>query len=285
MEDTRSNRLEHIDIGAGIMILWLLWYHALWPIYESRVLETIPWLFFFMPWFFYKSGYFFTSKPIKATIKKDAGKLLWQYMIWSIIGYAYYIVSLYLYDELTLKTIIYRPLHSLFAVGAVPANRSLWFLPILFVVHQMVNVLSRKISLLWIGIVSMLIAIGLYLPDFAEMPRPLYATFWGMCFFSFGAYLRKYEQNKYVILLSVIILLIAFLFTTTPTVYDQRVDWYMYIYWYPACIAGCIIFNNVCRCIHTYIHTWRGYLLNLYMGRASFDADICGAWYTPRRSA
>ncbi len=244
-----TDRIEYIDFAAGVMIVWLLCYHALWPMFETRVLQVIPWFFFFMPWFFYKSGYFFSPKPLRTAIKKDARKLLRQYVIWSIIGYICYFLQLYFYDHLTFRTLLYRSLKSLFLIGAVPINLSLWFLPILFVVHFLVTVLCRKFDLIWIGLTCLLLSIAIHYIPYVNTIRPIYATAWGLFFFCGGAYLRKYEQNKWVIGVATIVLLIAYIFTKTPITYDcsHEIAWYEYVYWYPASIAGCVVLNNICR--------------------------------------
>ena len=82
-------RLPWLDFASGIMILWMIVYHAIYfswsyalgDISEATNLMQIPsgvraflndgkleilnpcvafpWLHFFMPWFFYKSGQFF----------------------------------------------------------------------------------------------------------------------------------------------------------------------------------------------------------------------------------
>lgn len=67
-----NERLEHIDVAAGIMILWMMLGHVggaselgfinpHWMKYLERL------FFFFMPWFFYKSGMFFAQKPTRIT--------------------------------------------------------------------------------------------------------------------------------------------------------------------------------------------------------------------------
>ena len=144
-------RVAYIDIAAGIMIIWLLIYHALWPMYKSDVLCAVPFLFFFMPWFFYKSGYFFSPKALSETFKNDAIKLLKTYVVWSLIGYVCYILQhFFYYNSLSFTEIVYNPLRSLCFYGLIPLNTPLWFLPVLFMVHQLANLLCKCGNLLWI---------------------------------------------------------------------------------------------------------------------------------------
>ena len=213
---SNTTRIDHIDIAAGIMILWLLLYHALWPIYESEVLHTIPWFFYFMPWFFYKSGYFFAPKPLNVTIRKDASKLLKQYAIWSIIGFFFYIAELLMFgDGISFHTLFYKPLRNLIFIGAVPVDRSLWFLPVLFFVHLLATIFSRKVDLLWVGIICLIIAVALHFIHYDNMPRPIYATAWGLFFFSVGNKLSKIENNILVFLGAIAVLIVEFLVFTS----------------------------------------------------------------------
>lgn len=59
-------RVAHIDMAAGIMILWMMLGH----INAKQIFLSTPdiyvflsnFFFFFMPWFFYKSGMFFVPQ-------------------------------------------------------------------------------------------------------------------------------------------------------------------------------------------------------------------------------
>ena len=93
---TERTRLPWLDFASGIMILWMIIYHALqtawnyelnglWNITDLSLLPegvhafinsegnlevlnpclVFPWLHFFMPWFFYKSGQFFQKRSVK----------------------------------------------------------------------------------------------------------------------------------------------------------------------------------------------------------------------------
>ena len=245
-----TKRLSYIDIGAGVMIIWLLYYHALYPMYEREILNVFPWLFYFMPWFFYKSGYFFKPKSLKESAKKDAGKLLKQFAIWSAIGYICYILSmLFIIDDFSLRNAFYRPIRSFILSGTIPLNDALWFLPVLFFVRTIGSWIFNKYNVVTIGLISGLFAIIVHLIDIPYMPGYIYCTAWGLFFFAMGFVMRNYEQNRWVIIFSAIILLLTFTMTNIPEVYkkEDTCSWYWYVLWYPASIAGCIVFNNVCR--------------------------------------
>ena len=89
------SRLRNIDLGAGIMITWMVIYHVLmwqwglevpdWSITDPMLIPSdihafinpnghlevlnpcvlFPYLNFFMPWFFYKSGMLFAPKAAR----------------------------------------------------------------------------------------------------------------------------------------------------------------------------------------------------------------------------
>ena len=296
-----TQRLSYIDIGAGVMIIWLMYYHALYPMYEREILNVFPWLFYFMPWFFYKSGYFFKPKSLKVSIKKDAGKLLKQFAIWSTIGYICYILSmLFITDDFTLRNVFYRPIRSFILSGTIPLNSALWFLPVLFFVRTIGSMVFNKYNVGIIGISSGILAIILHFIKTPYLPGYIYCTAWGLFFFSAGYILKKHERNNWVFVASLIILLLAFIFTDIPEVYkkEDTIEWYWYILWYPASIAGCIVFNNVCRWLEkaeTLLHAslfssikWVGrhsmtfYVLHFIIFKIVFDllAKYQESWYS-----
>lgn len=261
-ESQNTKRLSYVDIGAGVMIIWLLYYHALYPMYEREILNVFPWLFYFMPWFFYKSGYFFKPKSLKESAKKDAGKLLKQFVIWSAIGYVVYILChIFLFDDLSLRNAFYTPVRSLLLGGSIPLNNALWFLLTLFVVRQIATILTPKFNALLIGVIGAVIACVIHFINYPFLPSIIYTTAWGLCFFAIGYAMKTYEQNRWVIIISAILLLLTFTMTNIPEVYkkEDTCSWYWYVLWYPASVAGCIVFNNVCRWLEnaetkTYIH-------------------------------
>ena len=63
--------------------------------------------------------------------------------------------------------------------------------------------------------------------------------------------MKKYEQNPWVIIASIFLFTFVLVYTKIPLVYDisDSIEWYWYLLWFPASVAGCIVFNNVCRWI------------------------------------
>lgn len=170
-----NERISYIDLGAGIMILWMVLGHTvgtatgmeialhdLWQVTDASLIPEgvhaiinregkiqgmglgsfIPsFLFFFMPWFFYKSGQFFHKRSIKDEWKKDWNKLMRQFLIWSAIGYVLFITFRLWNGGLTLRSATYSMLRSFFLNGYIDCNLPLWFLFSLFIVRQVANII------------------------------------------------------------------------------------------------------------------------------------------------
>lgn len=245
-------RKTYIDLAAGVMILWLLYYHALYPMFGNMTLDNVPWLFFFMPWFFYKSGYFFIPREPREECVKDAKKLLVQFAIWSAVGYVCMVVhALVIRHGITLRQLCYVPVRSLLLFGAIPINNALWFLLTLFIVRQVANYWVTKIHPLMMSLIGMIIAIGLYCISNKFVPHWFTASAWGLFFFGIGYWLKEKETNKWLFVISAFIVSPAIFFTEIPGVYQRGGTMTLWenICWYPVCACACVVFNNVCRYI------------------------------------
>ena len=137
-----TNRLPWLDFASGVMILWMIVYHVIQVAWGSEVNPCVvfPWLHFFMPWFFYKSGMFFQKRSVKELWMKDRQKLLKAFLIWSIVGYALFLLIGICNQTLTLRNTTYLVIRRLFMTGAPPLNTPLWFLLTLFGVRFVANI-------------------------------------------------------------------------------------------------------------------------------------------------
>ena len=118
-----TNRLSYIDFASGIMILWMILFHAIAHAWGSFYpCEKIPFLHFFMPWFFYKSGQFFKKYTFRELLLKDCNKLLKTFAIWSIIGALCYLLVCLLNDSLTYKSFAQTIIHEFIYLGKIPLN-------------------------------------------------------------------------------------------------------------------------------------------------------------------
>lgn len=134
-----NQRLKYIDLGAGIMILYMVVGHVLlfaWGIETSWSQDSIsestrtffPYLSFFMPYFFYKSGMFFRKKSIPQLLSHDSRKLLLNYAIWGGIGYVLFVIMRLIDGTATLHNCTYSVLRTIFLRGTPSNNEALWFL-------------------------------------------------------------------------------------------------------------------------------------------------------------
>lgn len=242
-----KKRLKYLDIASGIMTIWVMVFHAMYPMCETDILRVIPWLYYFMPWFFYKTGMMFHPKAMTQEISTGWKKLMLTFFVWSLIGWCAHIGWHIFAGELTPRIAFYTPLRSLVFKAAVPINEALWFLPVLFIVRVIGNWwIDRKIRIEWLILSAASLILIFKIPNWRFMPVFIDGIVWGLFFFACGYLLQGKETNKWIAVVAAIIF-IAVLYTDIPSVYCRSGTPLIQTLWYPACIAGCITFNNFCR--------------------------------------
>lgn len=285
-------RITYIDFAAGVMILWMIIYHALcyswgfdlreyWDVTDISLLpqgvkalinsdgrlEAInpcvffPYLSFFMPWFFYKSGHFFRKQPIKEQVTKDTHKLLRTFVIWSAIGYVLFLVFGLLQHTLTLRSATYSIARGLFLTGKVPINEPLWFLLTLFGVRAIANLIlpdkDSKLSLVWILAIVLVGYIVSYLAYLFKHPLlPLWIANGasGLAFFALGYGLSRYESKWWIIVpcFAVYVLCCFVGFPMVDMIFNKLLAG-KFLLWIPVAFCGIVTFNSFCRLIYRYI--------------------------------
>lgn len=254
--EAKQERIEWVDLASGIMILWLMIFHALEPSIGTNITGKIPFLYFFMPWFFFKSGMLFKVKAPQTEFKNNFNKLIIQGFIkWSIIGYIALILDHWLiYNDLTARVAFYTPARSLLLNGSIPLNGALWFIPVLFIIRQTFNYLSINFTppSLWIFIISgFTISAICHFANTRFIPSYIHSFGWGLCCFTAGYwYSHSKLEKKYVIILSAIVY-VASLFTSIPDKYCVPQNHIISGLWIPASILSCIFFNYICEIIDT----------------------------------
>lgn len=287
-----KQRIPYIDFAAGIMILWMIIYHAigcaldlslvgLWGISDASLipegakafikaegkLERInvcvlfPYLSFFMPWFFYKSGQFFEKRPIKESLTKDARKLLLTFVIWSAIGYVMFLLFGVLNHSLTLKGATYSIARGLFLTGKVPINEPLWFLLTLFGVRFIANTIlpNRHSQYSWLSIMAIVI-VGYVIAYLAYRFNHPLLPYWvangasGLAFFALGYGLRNYEIKWWIIVPCILVyILCCFVgFPMVDMIYNTLLAG-EYLLWIPVAFCGIVTFNALCRFIYKHV--------------------------------
>lgn len=235
-----NTRLSYLDLAAGIMTLWVMYFHA--PLYH------VPILYFFMPWFFYKSGQMFKFRPYNEELHKGWQKLIRPFIIWSLIGYAAYIIWGLCTWGLSMHQAFYTPLHSLFFSCCIPLNNALWFLPILFLVRTIGNYILPRVNHKLFLIIDFALLCVLAVIRSHYVPIWISHTAWGLFFFTIGYDLREWETNKIVFSVASVLFVLSFL-TPIPVFYNdmsQSLPWHE-IMWYLCGVCGCVAFNNICR--------------------------------------
>lgn len=263
-----QKRIPYIDLAAGIMILWMIIYHAF--CYTSGVsfgrseespCISFPYLSFFMPWFFYKSGQFFEKRSYKELFRKDARKLLLTFAIWSAIGYVFYLIIGALQQSLTLRGATYSIVRGLFLTGKVPINEPLWFLLTLFGVRFVANWLLpnkdnkfRWLIVVCIVIVGYIIAYGCFRWNHPLLPYWVANGASGLVFFALGYEMRDYESKWWLMVPSVVAYFICCIvgFPMVDMIFNKLLAG-NYLLWIPVALCGIVVFNALCRWMCKYI--------------------------------
>lgn len=286
------NRISYVDLGAGIMILWMIIYHALnkhfalelhglWNVSDVAQLPLgvhayinsdnklrqinpavfFPYLHFFMPYFFYKSGQFFKKQSSKELIKKDTSKLLRPFAVWSLIGYLFFLMFCILEGTFTIHNVVYRVIKVFWLEGYVQLLTPLWFLLSLFMVRQMANIILPKQGerTYWLKIFGAVLACYVlgyvfYRSEFRCMPEWVANSVVGLAFFVMGYSLSQYETKWYIWVPCLIgyICCCVFGFSVVAMKSNNLLCGY-YLLNMPECLMGIAIFNMICRNISEFL--------------------------------
>lgn len=192
-----KNRLEYIDLIKGFSILLVVLGH----IYDFENNIKI-WIYsFHMPLFFIISG-FFVNKDIKL------GRLLSKKFKSLIIPYISFGIGIMLlmYFSINLRNELNEYI-MFFMIGV--GRDALWFLPALFIVEILFNIIDRieSKSSKYIMLV-ILFLIGLYGKNYYEnmILIVIYRAFIGLGFYSIGNYIYDYVTNCNLSYLSLVII-------------------------------------------------------------------------------
>lgn len=282
-----NSRIPHIDMAAGVMILWMIVYHAIsyawgfdlrdyWGIADLSSLPDnvhayirdgnieminpciyFPYLSFLMPWFFFKSGKFFKKREPEEHWYNDSRKLLRTFVIWSVIGYMLFLLFGWLQHSLSLRSATYSVLRGFFLTGKIPLNEPLWFLLTLFGVRFMANwILPQKeekyywLKLDTVIIIGYLVAFSCYRFNHQLLPYWVANGASGLVFFSLGYALRDYE-NKWWIVAPCAAVYVICCFVGFPIV-DMMFNRLLsgaYLLWIPVAFCGIVVFDALCEWI------------------------------------
>lgn len=249
--NAKQNRAQFYDLAGGILILWIMTFHAIntckvFGEVDARV--ALPFLTFSMPWFFYKSGKFFKVMPLGDGVAKDVRKLLIPFLKWSMIGYILYLLLLAVKGSFTWHDCVADPLETLVTYGYIPLDVPAWFVLSLFFVRVIARYLFQwRIPPVAVIVISIGIGFVLHLTD---NPLPFYVpnVAMGVAFFMVGYRFGRYETNKALLAIGMVGY-VAFLLLGPSIVGHHRNILLAgdYLLWPLFAYCGIITFNNLCR--------------------------------------
>ncbi|WP_254917840.1 acyltransferase family protein [Fibrobacter sp. UWB3] len=238
---------------AGIFIVRIILGHymSLLHLNESLLYRSMNILFFFMPWFFFKSGMFCSEqrKDVKPFLMSNARKFLLPYVFFSIVGIVI-AASVALINEGSLPSTLLGECKTLVLKQAIHFNAPLWFLLSLCFVRVFFNCIRNAINHYLLLGLSLLFAFLHYL--FLAK----HGLYWpgnlcsGLAFYILGTKLKNLQYNKKIVISSLIVLVTIGIFRPTiVTMYGNFLLYEngIYLLWYPFCLAGIIVFNNLIK--------------------------------------
>lgn len=254
MNKSQPKRLVHIDVVAGIMIVWMIFAHC--RHFSSTSLPFPNYLSFFMPWFFYKSGMFFKKRGYIELMKRDANKFLRYYIVYSMIGWILWSICGSVDHSLQLGDCFSKPFSSFVHDGSIRGNGALWFLLSLYLVRQLGNFIiinfENSFFILIVSLICFTSAYVLNILGWHDHSWWLGNHFSGLCYFLIGYLLKNKEQEKIVFLFSTFFyLLVLCLYYIGkigfPFLYmhANKMHSGSYILFFPMALAGIVMINNI----------------------------------------
>lgn len=289
---TESTRLPWLDFASGIMILWMIVYHALMAVWYFELKEywgitdpslipkclhavvksdgkigiidpclIIPWLYFFMPWFFYKSGQFFNKRSIKELYQKDSQKLLKTFFVWSLVGYLFFLLLGWIKGTLTLRGATYSIIRGLFLTGQIEINGPCWFLLTLFGVRFIANIVLPKrgdkyalLKTIGVSLIGYGLSIFLHHLNYRLLPYWVANGVAGLSFFALGYALRDWEQKWWLTVPCMVVYVIGcFVGFPTVSMLSNTLLSGIYHLWIPVALCSIVFFNNLCKWLYSFV--------------------------------
>ena len=224
---------------------------------DTILFKSMNVLFFFMPWFFFKSGMFCSAekKEIKSFLIGNLKKYIVPYLFFSFVGLLVALVFAII-DNNSITTFLIKVCKDILFRQAIWFNAPLWFLLSLFFARVTFNIVREYVNHYILVVVLLLIAFAHYI--FLAK----YGIYWGgnICsgflFYISGFKLKENQYEKKVLFVAIIVLtIIALARPSIVTMYGNTLvyDDGIYLLWYPFCLAGIVVFNNLIKCIGVFL--------------------------------
>ena len=244
-------RLAYIDQISGLMICYMIVYHALQfcdmrDLNQSYLMRTLA---FFMFWFFYKSGMFYKEKGTKEILHDGCKKLMVPFAVFSLLGHLSMIIHMYVSGDHWWVHYILSPIKSLLLNGAVEGNIPLWFLPSLLCVQLLYAFMHPKMRDEWICLLNIGVA---YLTFKLDLHYPTYIgnVALGLFAYSIGHRLKDVQYSRKLFIIATVSYLTIYFIQ--PYSIDLRVN-YLFMGYYPLAVLfnlfGCVLINNLFKTI------------------------------------
>lgn len=250
----KTQRVKSVDVAGGILILWVMAFHAInqskaFGEVDARV--ALPFLTFSMPWFFYKSGLFFkTEISNRDGFVKDVKKLVIPFLKWSLIGYAMWLAIKAVDGVLSVETALIYPLETFGIYGYIPVDVPAWFMLSLFFVRVISRYLIHR-SVNPIIIIAVCVSGGFIL-HLLDNPLPFYVPniLMGIAFFMAGYRFGRHEKKRWLFGICLVGYLAFQLFGCSIVGHHRNIllTGY-YLLWPLFAYTGIVAFNNICRLI------------------------------------
>lgn len=238
-------RNKDLDFVGGILICHMILGHICqWADMDYKG-DCV--LYFFMPWFFYKSGMFFKkNSDWREQLRKDAHHLLIPFLVFSAIGQIFLWINLFAKGDMNWLHYVSFP-KWLLLNGSIPANSPLWFLLSLFIVKIIYNVVSNRISNIYIIVIALGVA---FIDNYSGIYAPYYLanSALGLVFFILGSRMKILQYNKYVVLIAAFSYAISIVFPSSIGMLNNvLVKGHCYLLATVYALAGIIVINKVAQ--------------------------------------
>ncbi|WP_314808210.1 acyltransferase family protein [Segatella oris] len=253
-----KERLVGVDTVSGIMLIWMMY-----VVHLARMsgIET-PLLHFvlsimscFLPWFYFKSGLFFKQEKLFIDeLKGNIIRLLIPFLVFSAIGlFIIYIGGNFLLGNTNVAVLFCEASKSFIWYGAFNGNFALWFLLSFFIVKTLFRLLTLLHLPYWIIFIFGLSGVTLFFVSHQDRFLYIGNICNGLVFFSLGVILKNMLFNKWIIFISLSVLILQFVH---PTYLDFRASELLGPLPFPivelSCLAGCVVFYYFFNRIYSY---------------------------------
>ena len=218
-----KKRIEWIDISKAYGIFLIVFGHVI--THSNNLSQLYKYIYsFHVPFFFLLSGIVLTNnKNFKTKIANNFKKIVIPYLLFSLL----FLIPYYFFgngvSENLNRDVSFNFIDNIFGIfrgisETIPQNRPLWFLPCLFIVKTIYDLILCKIDLKkiknFILLELLFIALGIVFQNIEQLPWCINQSIVMLCFYNIGyAFSNKINSIKKVnIVFPIIFLIIGFIF-------------------------------------------------------------------------